>query len=221
MEIKSFKMESNVSLKERTFEGYASTFDLDQVDDIIHKGAFQKSINESFPSGKIKVLWQHQDPIGLPLEMTEDSKGLFVRAKVSKTRLGDEALELMSDRVVDRMSIGFSIPQNKSEFDEKGTRHIREIKLFEFSPVTFPANESALITGVKNIRDAIRRGAEIKHSKELSEAIRDLTALIEKLEPQPETASTPVDQVEPPSVDLSEFESLVNQMAELGRQLNN
>ncbi len=215
MEIKSFEIkDSAVSIGERTFEGYASTFDLDQDDDIIHQGSFQKSIKESFPAGRIKVLWQHESPIGLPIEMSEDSRGLYVRAKVSKTRLGDEALELMSDRVVDRMSIGFSIPKGKFEYDEKGIRHIREVKLFEFSPVTFPANESAIITGVKSIRDAILRGAQIKHSAELTEALNDLTALIAKLEPVSSTPATP----EPP--DLSEFEALANSLGDLARTLN-
>ena len=215
MEIKSFEVkEQSVSIEARTFEGYAATFDIDQVDDIIHPGSFQKSIKEAFPAGRIKVLWQHSDPLGMPVEMHEDSRGLYVKAKVSKTRLGDEALELMRDGVIDRMSIGFSIPTGKSSFGENNVRHIREVKLFEFSPVTFPANESAIIIGVKSIRDAIQRGAQIKHSAELTEALNDLTALIAKLEP---VSSTPA-PVEPP--DLSEFEALANSLGDLARTLN-
>ena len=47
-----------------------------------------------------KVLWQHAQPIGIPVEMREDAKGLWVKVRVSKTALGDEALELMRDSVV-------------------------------------------------------------------------------------------------------------------------
>ena len=81
---KSFVIkQDNVNLEERTFEGYAATWDKDLVDDIIYPGAFTKSIQEAFPAGKIKILWQHYEPLGMPLEMKEDSYGLFVKGKVS------------------------------------------------------------------------------------------------------------------------------------------
>ncbi len=57
---KVFEIKSeHVNIQDRTFEGYAATWDLDLVDDIIHPGAFTKSIQEAFPKGKIKILWQH------------------------------------------------------------------------------------------------------------------------------------------------------------------
>src|SRR5699024_5429610 len=110
MELKADELkESNVNTAERTFEGYASTWDKDKGGDIIVPGAFKKYINEAFPKGRIKVLWQHDQALGMPTEMAEDTKGLYVKARVSKTRLGDEALELMADGVIDRMSIGYMI----------------------------------------------------------------------------------------------------------------
>ena len=146
---KSFTLKSaHVDTEERTVEGYISTWDIDKVDDIIHKGAFDKTIRERFPGGKIKMLWQHEYPLGMPLNMSTDDNGVFVKAKISKTTLGDEALELASDGVVDSFSIGFSIPRNKAEIDGNGVRHIYEVKLHEFSLVTFPANEAAVLTSV-------------------------------------------------------------------------
>lgn len=181
MERKALELkEQHVNVTERTFEGYASTWDIDLGGDKIHPGAFIKSINEGFPAGRIKVLWQHADPIGMPTAMHEDDKGLYVKAKVSKTALGDEALELMKDGVVDRMSIGFIVPRGKSEYDEEeNIRHIREVKLMEFSPVTFPMNEAAVITGVKQIQDALAGGARVDDPQALLEAIKSLQALIE------------------------------------------
>lgn len=182
MELKSYELkESAVNVDERTFEGYAATWDKDQVDDIIHPGAFQKSINEAFPKNKIKVLWQHSEPLGMPLEMREDNTGLFVKGKISKTTLGDEAIELMRDGVVNQMSIGFRIPKGRSDIDENGIRHIREVKLIEFSPVTFPANEAAVITGVKNLHFALEKGFFPRET--IEKMIQDLTALIEKEAP--------------------------------------
>lgn len=186
MEIKAIGFDdSQVDMVERTFKGYASTFgNVDEVGDIIEAGAFTKSIMERGPSGtkQIKVLWQHDEPLGMPILMQEDSKGLYVEAKISKTRLGDEALELMRDGVVDRMSIGFSIPQGKSEWDDTmGVRKIKEVKLFEFSPVTFPANEMAVVTGVKNLQLIRQLASGGKLSKEELKALADMLPEIQAL----------------------------------------
>lgn len=141
----------SVDVEQRIVEGYASTWDLDQVDDMIHPGAFAKTIAER--GAKVKLLRDHEDPIGKPIEMREDEKGLYVRARISNTPLGEETLQLAKDGVIDSFSIGFSIPEGKYEIDEAGVRHIYEVKLFEFSLVTFPANELAVLTAVKNLRD--------------------------------------------------------------------
>jgi len=133
----------------RTFSGYASTYDLDQGGDVIMPGAFTKTLAER--AGRVKVLWQHGEPIGKPKSMREDERGLYVEAQISKTRLGDEALELMRDGVIDSMSIGYSVPQGKSRYDDKGSRIIEELTLYEFSAVTFPMNEAAIITGIKSL----------------------------------------------------------------------
>jgi HK97 family phage prohead protease len=207
MELKSYELkESSVDMDARTFEGYASTWSEDSVGDVIHRGAFAKSIAEAFPAKRIKVLWQHNQPLGMPTEMREDDYGLYVRGKISKTVLGDEALELMRDGVVDRMSIGFMIPKGKSDYDDKGVRNIREVKLMEFSPVTFPANEAAVITGVKSIQEALRNGAEITDARQLIKALDDLRALIAKAEPSEDTQ--PNEQ--PP--DLSELKGLLSDL---------
>jgi len=196
MELKSYELkESLVDMDERTFKGYASTFDLDQTNDIIHRGAFLKSITEGFPAKRIKVLWQHSEPIGMPQKMYEDEYGLYVEGKISKTQLGDEALELMRDGVVDRMSIGFMIPANKSDYDDDGIRHIREVKLLEFSPVTFPANEAAIITSVKSIEQALEF-ATVSDYPALIKRLDNLKALIEQKQPH----STVTDE-QPPELD--------------------
>lgn len=212
MEVKAYELkESAVDMDERTFKGYASTWDEDQVGDVIHQGAFIKSINEAFPAKRIKVLWQHYDPLGMPVEMREDEYGLYFKGKISKTRLGDEALELMRDGVVDRMSIGFMIPQGKSDYDENGVRHIREVKLMEVSPVTFPANEAAIITGVKSIEEAIAHGAKITDYPAFIKRMDNLRALLEKMQPDHSTA--PVEQ--PPELD--EVKALLESLGNFAR----
>jgi uncharacterized protein len=148
MLLKNIEFEYKANSEKREFEGYASTWDIDLGNDKIEKGAFQKSIRERFPKNKIKILWQHNEPIGLPTHMEEDSKGLYIIGKLAKTRLADEALELIKEKVVDQMSIGYDVV--KDEISEDGRiRHLKELVLYEFSPVTFPMNPQADIVSVK------------------------------------------------------------------------
>jgi len=146
--LKNLGFEYKANADKREFEGYASTWDRDLGGDQILPKAFQKSILERFPNKKIKILWQHNEPLGLPTHMEEDSKGLYVKGKISKTRLGDEAIELIRDGVIDQMSIGYDVV--KDDISEDGeTRYLKELILYEFSPVTFPMNPMADITSVK------------------------------------------------------------------------
>lgn len=155
---KSVPFECKVRLETKSFEGYASTFgNMDQVGDIIESGAFRKTISERGPKGanKIKVLWEHREPFGMPAEMREDEHGLHVVGKASDTAENKDRLTYMAEGVVDSMSIGFTIPEGKSWWEEAEdapfgiVRHITEAKLYEFSPVMFPANELAAISNVR------------------------------------------------------------------------
>jgi uncharacterized protein len=172
-EIKSFNFEVKASA-DNTFEGYASVFDnVDSYRDVVEKGAFNKTIQES---KRVKILWQHDPmfPIGKPLAMSEDSKGLHVKGKISETDLGKNALILMKDGVIDELSIGFNTV--KDEWDKKGNvRRIKEVKLWEFSLVTFAANEAATITGVKNVEGLLfNLNNELKAGKVLSDKNKSL-----------------------------------------------
>lgn len=192
MEFKSLKFDAaQVDPDARTFEGYAAAYgNVDGDNDVIEHGAFAKSIKEGFPAGNIKVLWQHKpdSPIGLPIEMREDSRGLWVKSRISRTENGNDALELLRDGVINRLSVGFSIPAGKSQIDDRGVRRIFEGKLFEYSLVTWPANDQAIITGVKALQEmrefAEGRSLSEKARKELLAEIAGITALLKGEPPQ-------------------------------------
>ena len=78
------------SIENNVFEGYASVFgNIDSHNDIIIKGAFSKTINNS-----IALLWQHDTnhPIGKIQEIYEDDIGLFIKASIIKElQMGQEA----------------------------------------------------------------------------------------------------------------------------------
>lgn len=191
MEYKSLEIkDQSVDMDQRIVEGYASTADLDQGGDIIHPGAFAKTIRERFSAGKIKVLRNHNALIGIPLEMSEDGKGLWTKSRISKTQAGDETLELARDGALSAMSIGYAIPNGKSE-EKDGVRHIKEVKLFEYSMVDFPMNEAAIITGVKQIEHALRSGVLYEEREPLLKALQELEALIKS---QPGKTTENVDE---------------------------
>lgn len=147
--------------------GYASTWDTDQTDDRIERGAFAKTIHKRFHvplaeygASDIPLFRDHRENIGITLDVREDNKGLLIRAKISKTRLGNDTRELLIDRAITRMSIGFWIEKSREEFDDTTKtllRIIEEVDLMEVSAVTFPANDNARILAVKS-----RYGIEVE-----------------------------------------------------------
>lgn len=157
MNFKAVKFETK-AISDDIFEGYASFFNnIDAYDDIIEKGAFRKTISEN--RSRIKVLWQHDanEPIGLPIDMTEDDNGLYVKAKISMTDTGKKAMTLIKDGVITEMSIGYDVV--KDDYKMLGTKRVRllkEVKLWEFSPVTFAANEKAKIMKMRGLLESVK-----------------------------------------------------------------
>lgn len=155
--------EYHVKADGRTFEGYASVFGvLDSYQDIVMPGAFTDTIRTRLHQGLVKVLWQHNpdSPIGKPLRLFEDSQGLFQEGKVSATTLGKDVAILMRDGVIDRLSIGYrTVDADNGTAEELGLEglppslHVTLLKrltLYEYSPVTFAANEDCTISAVKS-----------------------------------------------------------------------
>jgi HK97 family phage prohead protease len=172
MEYKAIQFKAeDIDADKRIVSGYASTYDLDQGGDIIIRGAFQKSLETS--ASKVKVLWQHdpKSPIGRPVSMKEDDRGLYVESYIAKTRQGDEALELAREGIIDSMSIGYIV--NESEYKDDGVRLIKELSLMEYSLVTWPMNEAAVITGVKSleVREIERALRDAGYSRSQAKAI--------------------------------------------------
>lgn len=152
MQLKAIRTEMKAD-SDGHFDGYASVFgNRDSYGDVVQPGAFTRTIQND--RGRVKVLWQHDpyQPIGVPVEMREDDRGLFVRARLADTTLGRDALALIKAGVVTELSIGYDAV--REEYDsERHQRKLTEIRLWEFSPVTWAANDLARITSVKNASD--------------------------------------------------------------------
>ena len=129
------------------FYGYAGIFNtIDNQQDVIIKGAFTENINKD-----IKILWQHNPlyPIGKILNMIEDEKGLFIKGKlITSIKKGFEAYMLVKEGIINGLSIGYK--PIVYHISNRGIRKLKKISLWEISLVTFPANNNATITYVKN-----------------------------------------------------------------------
>lgn len=148
-----------------TVTGYASVFGkVDWYDDIIKAGAFTKTLQER---SKVKVLWQHDPcaPIGVPTSMVEDGYGLLVTFDLNlDVAQGREAYALLKQKAIDGLSIGFDPVKDEMDRDT-GIRTITEVRLWEFSVVTFQAQEAAMVVDVRSMNDG---GALMLHKFERS-----------------------------------------------------
>jgi len=139
------------------FSGYAAVFgNVDSGGDVIEPGAFTKTIAEG--TERVKILALHNDydlPIGKPIELREDSHGLYIKGKISETAAGKDVRTLLRDRVLNEMSIGYD-PVTFDYDKDDGIRHLREVKLWEVSIVAWGMNPEAVITGYKAAEAADR-----------------------------------------------------------------
>ncbi len=154
METKRFNVAAEIKAVDDSgvIEGYGSVFgNLDSYSDIVAPGAFAKSLEEAKASGRMPaMLWQHNpdEPIGVWTEMREDDRGLFVKGKLAETQRGKEARELIKLGALTGLSIGYTTRTYQVD-RENDSRVLTDVQLWEVSPVTFPANSEARITGVK------------------------------------------------------------------------
>lgn len=139
-------------------EGYASVFHVvDSDDDVIHPGAFRKSLEAR--TSPLPMLWQHdmREPVGVWEEYSEDAQGLRVagRLLVDDVAKAREARALAKAKALGGLSIGFMIQRAQPRKDSnRGGLDIFEADVWETSLVTFPANPAAQISAVKSALDA-------------------------------------------------------------------
>jgi HK97 family phage prohead protease len=180
-----FEIKADDVTEEGTFKGYASTFGgkPDFGGDIIAFGAFAETIrkNGKFGNG-IGMLKQHNHdlPIGKWMQVQENAKGLQVIGQLAlKTVDGHDVHEFMKLGIMNALSIGWEplkIDYDGNSVDagdaisidpKKNIRTLKKIDLWEISPVLFPMNPKARITGVKAAIE------EAKTIRELEGALKE------------------------------------------------
>lgn len=167
-------------------EGHANAFyNVDSAIEIVDRGSFLDCIPQFLLDGFVGGLNHDWDnPCGKPTYAAEDAKGLMVKAKISATSHGKDVRILLKDNVIKKMSIGYRVLGDEQLEDadavaaywkrvgytptaqdiarsQNGVRLLTKLQLYEFSPVTVPANSMADITRVKQY-DPEEHGTERK-----------------------------------------------------------
>ncbi len=135
------------------FSGYASVFgELDQQNEIVAAGAFARTLAKwSRQNRTPALLWMHDptQPIGIWQSVREDGNGLLVEGRLAlRTQKGAEAYELLKLGALTGLSIGYRVVKSQVDAKRKA-RVLTDVDLFEISLVTFPANEAARVSEVK------------------------------------------------------------------------
>ena len=161
------KFETREDNGELYIEGYFAVYDsvyeiMPGMSESIAPGAFDNTL-----SGDIRALINHDTTLVLgrtkagTLQLRTDSHGLWGRIKINPN--DSDAMNLY-ERVkrgdVDQCSFGFNIINEETDFREDGSIHwtIKEVKLYEVSPCTFPAYEETNISArAKDKADYIAR----------------------------------------------------------------
>ena len=147
--------------------------DEDVPPDMIELGAFNKTIKERGPAGanKIRVLHQHRwdEVVGKPLSLVEHGRdqlpadllkkypeatgGLFARTQfILDVQRAREDFALYKAGAMSEWSIGFdTMDADLDKTNGESFRRIKEVRLWEYSPVTWGANQATITTNVKEV----------------------------------------------------------------------
>lgn len=168
----------------RTVEAYASVFgtpaeikDQDgHYNEVIGRSAFDKTIAER--GLKFGVFYnhgltlhgtpseRHSMPIGTPIEIRADQRGVLTVTKYNRTQLADEVLESIREGAITGQSFSGRMIQSDPKRGPYRSRNgaiptvtRTEIAMREYGPTPLPAYEEAGIMGVRALLEAYRIGA--------------------------------------------------------------
>jgi len=121
-------------------EGYASTNDVDRAGDVVSATVWERAMTNYLKNPIILANHDYDDPCGRMVEHKIDSKGLWVKARISAAA---EIFNLVKDKVVTAFSIGFKIID--AEYNSAAEVFlIKDIELIEISVVSVPCNQNTL-----------------------------------------------------------------------------
>jgi len=172
-------------------EGHAAVFDswsetlggIFPFKEIVRKGAFAESIGRD----DIRALFNHDPNYVLgrnragTLELVEDEVGLRVRINPPETSWAKDLQTSIRRGDISQMSIGFVVEEDEwSTTNGIDTRELLRVKLFDVSPVTFPAY-TATDVGVRAMQEYDGYKAEQRSKEKAAESAAKRAKEKEKL----------------------------------------
>ena len=165
------KARTETDSPDKYIEGYFAVFNKETE---LWPGAFEEIAPEAFDGtllDDVRALINHDTTLVLgrtksnTLELKVDNVGLWGRIKINTN--DTDAMNLYERVVrgdVDQCSFGFNILAEETDWRDDGTVKwtIKEVRLFEVSPCTFPAYEQ---TGIQ-----ARKAAVEQHQKRMLDA---------------------------------------------------
>jgi hypothetical protein len=142
----------DIDTKQGVVAGYFANFNtLDSDGDIIRPGAFNQTIKEWLPKGRVKHLLNHDvsKPLGKIIDLFEDDYGLFYKSEIGKHQLGQDFIKMAESGLVTEHSIGFRTLNEKST--DLGNE-ITHVQLYEGSSLTgWGANPNTPLVSIKSL----------------------------------------------------------------------
>lgn len=159
--------------EEMIVEGYATTFDqpyhlyntynnvgaLVEVKEQIDSKAF-----DDCDMSDVIFQYDHEGRVfarlsNKTMELSIDKKGLKVKAFLGGTQIGRNLYEEIKGGYTNKMSFGFTVPDDGSKIEADGSDYLRTIfrisKLYDVSAVSLPANDFTEISSRKQCDGAI------------------------------------------------------------------
>jgi HK97 family phage prohead protease len=181
-------------LPSRSISGVAVTYDETAT---VNDGTKVRFLQGSLPvTGRDPKLFMQHDSnqiVGKVVERVDTPQGMMFTAKISATRLGDEALTLANDGVIDAVSVG--VTPTKFSYDEEGVMIVEAANWQELSLVSEGAFSGAIITDVAASKP-----------DEVAEGIpeTELTSAIQSEQEQPQEIKDMSDKNETPVVEAAQ-----------------
>lgn len=176
METRSFEIRA-VNQEAREVTGLAVPYN----ETVSIAGIYQERFAQGAISNdvtNVKLLWMHQEPIGLVTRGEDTPDGYLITARISQTPRGEEAYTLLKDGVINRFSVGFEPVADRQEDD--GTIVRTKVNLREVSLVDFPAYDNAAVSEVRNANST--PSTEERSMPEENTEVTDLREAVTELE---------------------------------------
>lgn len=123
--------------------GYASVNSPDRAGDVVPSSVWEKGMENYLKNPVVLAYHEHDDPIGRVTEHKIDSRGLWVKARISAA--ATEVFNLIKDNVLTAFSVSFRILD--AEYNSIAELFvIKELELIEISVVSVPCNAETLFS---------------------------------------------------------------------------